>query len=121
MYREFLNFKRPFPHSKLSSVSSDVSNDLTPFQATGVQRCVEAARGNIVLIHDCLEAEPQLRNWTHLYYYVLSAVLVFIHQVNQAPFDQRALEYTRCCRLAINVFEWMRPLGGMGMSTRYND
>jgi hypothetical protein len=80
-----------------------------------VQRCVDAARGNIVLIRDCLVAYPTLRNWTHLYYYMLSASLVFIDRLNQAPFDQRALDYTRCCALATEAFEWMRPLVGTGM------
>jgi len=45
---------------------------------------------------------------------MLSASLVFIDRLNQAPFDQRALSYTRCCDLATKVFEWMRPLGGTG-------
>jgi hypothetical protein len=76
-----------------------------------VQRCVEAARGNIVLIRDCLMAYPNLRNWTHLYYFLLSASLVFIERLNQAPFDQRALDYTRCCDLATEAFEWLRLTG----------
>ena len=77
---------------------------------------MEAARENIVLIHDCLDAYPSLRNWTHLYYYMLSASLVFIDRLNEAPFDPRALEYTRCCALAADVFDWMRPLLGTGSS-----
>ena len=80
-----------------------------------MQRCIDAARENIVLIRDCLVAYPSLRNWTHLYYYLLSASLVFIDRLNQAPFDQRALDYTRCCGLATEAFEWMRPLGGTGI------
>jgi hypothetical protein len=84
-------------------------------QETGVQRCVDAARENIVLIRDCLATYPLLRNWTHLYYYMLSSALVFIDRLNQAPFDQRALDYTRYCDLATDVFDWMRPLGGTGI------
>ena len=40
---------------------------------------------------------------------------MFIDRLNQAPFDQRALDYTRCCGLATEAFEWMRPLGGTGI------
>jgi hypothetical protein len=40
---------------------------------------------------------------------------VFIDRLNQAPFDQRALDYTRCCGLATEAFETMRPLGGTGI------
>ena len=83
-----------------------------------MQRCVDAARENIRLIRDCLATYPQLRNWTHLYYYMLSSALVFIDRLNQAPFDQRALDYTRCCDLATDVFDWMRPLGGTGIDFR---
>ena len=78
-----------------------------------MQRCVEAARDNIILIRDCLMSHPALRNWTHLYYFLLSASLVFIERLNQAPFDQRALDYTRCCDLATEAFEWLR-LSGTG-------
>jgi len=98
MYREFLNVKKPFSNPKLSS-------------ETGVQKCVEAARDNIILIRDCLMDNPALRNWTHLYYFLLSASLVFIERLNQAPFDQRALEHTRCCDLATEAFEWLRLSG----------
>lgn len=76
-----------------------------------MQKCVDAARRNIVLIRDCLMSSPTLRNWTHLYYFLLSASLVFIERLNQAPFDQRALDYTRCCDLATEAFEWLRLTG----------
>ena len=112
MYREFLNVKKPFSSGKLSSVSICVEEKLI-MQETGVQRCVDAARGNIVLIRDCLMTYPALRNWTHLYYFLLSASLVFIERLNQAPFDQRSLDYTRCCALATEAFEWLR-LSGTG-------
>ena len=43
---------------------------------------------------------------------------MFIDRLNQAPFDQRALDYTRCCGLATEAFESMRPLGGTGIYFR---
>ena len=97
-----LKCNHPWPRKKLIKL-----------QETGVQKCVEAARDNIILIRDCLMDNPGLRNWTHLYYFLLSASLVFIERLNQAPFDQRALEHTRCCDLATEAFEWLR-LSGTG-------
>jgi len=46
----------------------------------------------------------------------MSAVIVFIDRLNQAPFDRRSRDYTRCCGLAVEAFEGMRPLGGTGIS-----
>lgn len=73
-----------------------------------------------MLIRDSLEAHPSLRNWTHLYYYLLSASIVILYRLNQSPFDHRAREYIRLCGFATEAFEWIRSLGGSGLPVSRN-
>jgi len=88
------------PHFSTPFLSSERSHEIG----------INAAKENLNLIHAALSNDPPLRKWMYYCYYNFMAELVLLTMLIKQPFAEEAREWYSYCNMAIQSFEWMRPL-----------